>query len=65
MTTEHNELDLVAQLDQLNTSMENISAIMGNYYQSLIKAGVPEPLVFDLVRDYHKRMIYPPQTKGD
>lgn len=57
MSEETGKPDLVAMLDQLGTTLENTATVIGNYYQALVKSGVPEILAAELVRDFHKYWV--------
>lgn len=50
--------DLVANLEQFNTYLEDVAECMGTYYQSLIKHGVPHELACDLVREFNENLFY-------
>lgn len=42
-----------AALDQMETALVNMGKLMGAYYLSLRKEGIPKPLAFELVVEYH------------
>ena len=45
--------DIIAQLDQIETTLENLGKTLGTYYRNLVVSGVPESLSERLVIDYH------------
>ena len=58
---ENNDPRTVSELDQVDQELRNLSALMGSYYWSLIKNGIPQLLAHDLVKEYHFLVI----TRGD
>jgi hypothetical protein len=49
--------DPIADLDQAMTSVENIALMVANYYQCLLKAGVPDMLASALTIAYQTSML--------
>ena len=48
--------ELVQQLDQLGTSLENVAELMSIYYKSLREKGVRKDLAQKLVVDFNRAM---------
>lgn len=46
-------IDIVAQLDQMTTTLENSATMLGVYYKRLISEGIPDELAYELVIDFH------------
>ena len=49
---EKQDLNMIALLDQLGTSLENIGIVCANLYQKLLKEGIPEPLAAQMTSDW-------------
>lgn len=50
--------DIIAQLEQLVTMLENIAVPLAQYYKSLIENGVPDDLAKHLVVEMQRKLIY-------
>jgi len=47
------EGDLIAQLDQVATQLENVAELLATYYKSLIAKGIRDDLAQKLVLEFH------------
>lgn len=43
----------LVRLQQYDNLLESVAAAAGAYYEKLIACKLPEPLVFELVKDWH------------
>lgn len=58
-------LDIIEQLDQLSTTLENIAEILGRYYRDLARNGIPYELAAILTRDLQNRLLPNPRQDDD
>lgn len=47
------KIETTAILEQFETSLRDLAVLIGSYFEELKKQGVPEPLAFDLIKDWH------------
>lgn len=57
MNKNQNDPDLIAQLDQQETALENMANLLGGYYKQLRFNGVPKMLASELVLDYQRFLL--------
>ena len=49
--------DFTAQLDQMQTHLENLANLMATYYKHLVEQGVDQDLVFALVIELQDKIL--------
>ena len=59
MMAKPNRPDVIASLDQAATGFINIARLMGEYYQELVRCGIPVDLAYQLLRDAHRITLTP------
>lgn len=51
--------DFTAQLDQIQTHLENFANLIEMYYQKLEKSGLPPELIHELVVEFQRMCMTP------
>jgi len=64
MAEENKSVDLTAQFDQLQTTMENTATVVSQYYADLVRKGIPTRLAGKLVMDFQDKLLSPFDKRG-
>lgn len=51
-------LNMVAQFEQVSGHAKNIAVVLGDYYQDLINAKIPEKLASELVLELNRVLLW-------
>ena len=50
-------IDIIQQFSQMDTMLENMAKLVANYFNSIMKGGVPYDLARDLTIRWYERML--------